>query len=265
MAYVKTYKFKNEKTECSIRVNVNTDTGEFSCKLPEFAKPYTYVERTTELGQKRLDVRRGDWCVVAKTLNELKAYLDHLWTYQSPKTKSYPVIHYLINSNIKYCTDNNGNVYPNGHDVENYKFYGLDYPENGYSIGIYAKALLRTDEYLVDERSSSSSSSSSNGNEKIISTKYELYYDEENNGSHLNKKTAAARLNSWCNMDLDSELKRKVVEIPYTPETADFFYQSIFNLVQQAIKIEQFFGNKDVIEKLKLGQIAHQNLLGFSE
>lgn len=68
MAYVKTYKFKNEKTECSIRVNISTDTGEFSCKLPEFAKPYTYVERTTELGRKRLDVRRGDWCVVANTL-----------------------------------------------------------------------------------------------------------------------------------------------------------------------------------------------------
>lgn len=66
-------------------------------------------------------------------------------------------------------------------------------------------------------------------------------------------------------MNLIPELESKVVEIPYNPETADFFYQSIFNLVQQAIKIEQFFGNKDVVEQLKSGQISHQNLLGFSE
>ena len=48
MAYVTTYKFKNDTTECSIRVNVGTNTGEFSCKLPEFAKPYISVENNTE-------------------------------------------------------------------------------------------------------------------------------------------------------------------------------------------------------------------------
>lgn len=255
MAYVTTYKFKNDKTECSIRVNVGTNSGEFSCKLPEFAKPYISVENKTELGRKHLDVRRGDWHVVANTLNELRLYLDHLWTYQAPKKRSYPVIHYLINNNIKYCTDEDGNVHPNGTNIKNYKFHGLDYPENGYSIGIYAKALLRTDEYIVDD----------NGNEKIIRTKYDLYYDKENNGSHLNQKTAAARLNSWCKMNLIPELERKVVEIPYNPETADFFYHSIFNLVQQAIKIEQFFNNKDVMEQLKSGQLSNQSLLGFNE
>ena len=255
MAYVTTYKFKNEKAEYSIRVNVSTNSGQFSCKWPEFAEPYIPIEIKTELGRKRLDVRRGNWCVIANTLNELKAYLDHLWTYQAPKTRSYPVIHYLINNNIQYCTDENNNVYPNGCNVKNYKFNGLDCPENGYSIGIYAKALLRTDEYLVDD----------NGSEKIINTKYEPYYDKENNGSHLNQKTAAARLNSWCNMNLNYELERKIVEIPYNPETADFFYQSIFNLVQQAIKIEQFFANKDVVEKLKSGQLSNQSLLGLNE
>lgn len=255
MAYVTTYKFKNDTTECSIRVNVGTNSGEFSCKLPEFAKPYISVENNTDLGRKHLDVRRGDWHVVANTLNELRLYLDHLWTYQAPKKRSYPVIHYLINNNIKYCTDEDGNVHPNGHNIKFDKFHESEYPENGYSIGIYAKALLRTDEYIVDD----------NGNEKIIRTKYDLYYDQENNGSHLNQKTAAARLNSWCKMNLIPELERKVVEIPYNPETADFFFHSIFNLVQQAIKIEKFFSNEDVIEKLKLGQITNQNLLGFSE
>ena len=255
MAYVKTYNFKNQQEEVSARININTNTGEFSCTLPEFAKQYIYVENSTGLGKKHLTVKRNNWCIVAKTLNELEGYLRHLCSYLNPKTRSYPVIHYLINNNIKYCTDEDGNVHPNGTNIKNYKFHGLDYPQNGYSIGIYAKALLRTDEYLVDD----------NGNEKIISTKYEPYYDQENNGSHLNKKTAAARLNSWCNMNLIPELESKVVEIPYNPETADFFYQSIFNLVQQAIKIEQFFNNKNVMEQLKSGQLSNQSLLGFSE
>ena len=108
MAYVTTYKFKNDKTECSIRVNVGTNSGEFSCKLPEFAKPYISVENKTELGRKHLDVRRGDWHVVANTLNELRLYLDHLWTYQAPKERSYPVKTFSSNQDSKfgYCQDN---------------------------------------------------------------------------------------------------------------------------------------------------------------
>lgn len=49
-------------------------------------------------------------------------------------------------------------------------------------------------------------------------------------------------------MNLIPELERKVVEILYKPETADFLYHSIFNFMQQAIKIKQFFNNKDVME-----------------
>ena len=58
-------------------------------------------------------------------------------------------------------------------------------------------------------------------------------------------------------MDLVGDSKKNIVEIPYSEETADFFYQSIYNLVIQSIKIKQFFANEQVVKSLETGNISH--------
>ena len=58
-------------------------------------------------------------------------------------------------------------------------------------------------------------------------------------------------------MDLEGDSKKNIVEIPYSEETADFFYHSIYNLVLQSIKLKQFFDNEQVIKSLKTGNITH--------
>ena len=251
MARFKTMK-KNGET---IYVNIDNNTGDFYCKITKFALEYMDEIRNSKW-KNNLDVKNNEWCVITKTFDDLNAFLNSLNVYLAPKLRSYPVIQYAINEQVAYCTNSKGNIYPTGININDYQWHGTLFEKqhnylrenrDGYSIGIYAKALLRTDEYIIDD----------NGNEKIIKTKYELYYDKENGGSHLNQKTAAARLNSWKHMDLVGDSKKNIVEIPYSEETADFFYQSIYNLVLQSIKIKQFFANEQVVKSLETGNIFH--------
>lgn len=253
MARFKTLK-KNGET---IYVNIDNNTGDFYCKLPKFALEYMDAICNSKW-KNNLDVKNNEWCVITKTFDNLNSFLNSLNVYLAPKTRSYPVIQYAINEQVAYCTNSKGDILPNGIDSNDYQWHGtlidaekqLNYlheSRDGYSIGIYTKAFLRTDEYVIDD----------NGNEKIIKTKYELYYDKENGGSHLNQKTAAARLNSWANMTLVGDSKKNIVQIPYSEETADFFYQSIYNLVLQSIKMKQFFDNEQVIKSLETGNITH--------
>lgn len=253
MARFKTIKQNGE----TIYINIDNNTGDFYCKLPKFALEYLSAIRNSKW-KNNLDVKNNEWCVITKTFDDLNEFLNSLNTYLAPKTRSYPVIQYAINEQVAYCTNSKGDVYPTGIDINDYQWRGtlveaqkqLNYlreSRDGYSIGIYAKAFLRTDEYVIDE----------NGNEKIIKTTYELYYDKENGGSHLNQKTAAARLNSWAHMTLVGDSKKNIVEIPYSEETADFFYHSIYNLVLQSIKLKQFFDNEQVVKSLETGNISH--------
>lgn len=253
MARFKTIKQNGE----TIYVNIDNNTGDFYCKLPKFALEYLDAIRNSKW-KNNLDVKNNERCVITKTFDDLNAFLNSLNAYLAPKTRSYPVIQYAINEQVAYCTNSKGDVLPTGIDINDYQWNGtlmtnkpnynyLRENRDGYSIGIYAKAFLRTDEYIIDD----------NGNEEIIKTTYDLYYDKENGGSHLNQKTAAARLNSWVRMDLEGDSKKNIVEIPYSEETADFFYHSIYNLVLQSIKLKQFFDNEQVIKSLKTGNITH--------
>ena len=253
MARFKTIKQNGE----TIYVNIDNNTGDFYCKLPKFALEYLSAIRNSKW-KNNLDVKNNEWCVITKTFDDLNAFLNSLNVYLAPKTRSYPVIQYAINEQVAYCTNSKGDILPTGIDINDYQWNGtlmtnkpnynyLRENRDGYSIGIYAKAFLRTDEYIIDD----------NGNEEIIKTTYDLYYDKENGGSHLNQKTAAARLNSWARMNLEGDSKKNIVEIPYSEETADFFYHSIYNLVLQSIKLKQFFANEQVVKSLENGNISH--------
>lgn len=236
----------------SVRINIDSESGEFSCTLPDFALNHIRIEANTLLGKKYLRMRRNKWCIVASTLDEIKHYLSQIAKYTVPQERSYPVIRYAINTSVTYCMDKAENIYPNGANlgVNNYKWCddelftaGKD-KSSGYNLGIYAGAFMRTDHFIVDDEN----------NEKIIDTQYCYFYDEENGGTHGNYVTAASRLNAWAKMIAREDVK--LIEIPYSNEAAEFFYNAIFNLVEQSIKIRQFFEDEKVIEALKTGNVS---------
>lgn len=243
---------QDPKYQYSVRINIDSESGEFSCTLPDFALNYIRIEANTLLGKKYLHMRRNKWCIVASTLDEIKHYLSQIAKYTVPQERSYPVIRYAINTSVSYCMDKAGNVYPNGANlgVNNYEWCddelftaGKD-KSSGYNLGIYAGAFMRTDHFIVDD----------NGVEKIIDTQYKRFYDEENGGTSMNNKTIASKLNAWCSMKLQDGIKFN--EIPYSDKAAEFFYNAIFNLVEQSIKIRQFFEDEKVIEALKTGNVS---------
>lgn len=226
-----------------VRVSVSS-AGKFYCHAPSYLSlaaknHFSHGERGIVNDEKQtVELAKG-------TLHELVAALtDSLRDAVTPIVTEEHIIRYNIESRISFAEDDEGNIYPNAsyegaawiNDPHNKygQLHSSQRSKGGYSLTIGAIALTK--------------STVSYGEQKRVS--YKKYYK---GGGSFSQDNPASRLNSWVSFDLLNQDNYK--EIPYSDESADFF----FDLISSMARLSKFiqghtFDEATLLETIAQGQ-----------
>lgn len=156
--------------------------------------------------------------VSSGSLESLIASLKKIFeVHYSPEITEEAVIIYNIESHVSFVENDKGEIFPNrcygkGAQWRSEARFGEHHASqpsnNGYSLTIGAKAKIKT-------------------TYKYGSSKKVEYKDYYKGGSHLGVENPAQRLNSWCSFTLNN-----FKEIPYSDESAEFFYNLLYGMAK---------------------------------
>jgi hypothetical protein len=241
----------HEKTDLlKVKISINSD-GEFYCDPPPVLE--MFFEPFADLGRHSQEVRvthvGGKRKVISPSYTALKSALsDALSKRLEPEIKTEPVIRFNIESHVSFALDDEGEIYPNCTFPGTHwpatadKRYGGHHATNpsrgGYCLAVGAQALMKTTKVY--------------GSVEKVS--YSPYYKGE---SHLGNENPAQKLNSWCSFSLPKDAR----EIPYTDESALFFYDLMMGMARLTKMIQdRTFDNDALLQLIQTSSVS--NLLG---
>ena len=218
--------------------------GEFYCEVPEtivaFFSSNKIYEGQAYFGESK---RTKKPTVYAPTLSALTDVLVvALRASNAPEIKEEYVIQYNIESHVTFAQDSLGNIYPNAgypdtkwtaigsESSDLYGGHSATHPnKGGFSLCIGAVASIRTTSKVGDK-------------ESVV---YKKYYKD---GNHLGRSNPAEKLNSWTGFHLPVDFK----EIPYTDESALFFYNLMLGLANISKRIQEAtFNQSELLELIE--------------
>lgn len=240
--------FKNKKyissaesgnQEFRIKININSDGMFYANFEEEFIDAVKGVFPTSHWHMKKYNLIQ----VISETFEGIdeKIY-EMLKVHLTPIVTHEAVIIYNIQSNVSFAMSKSGEVLPSpsyreGAEWENSDMYGNHTSSNrakgGYSLTVGAKAKMKTTRTY--------------GTNMVVS--YKDYYKEEEGGRHLNHSNPAERLNSWGSFTLKS-----FEEIPYTDESAIYFYNLMLGMANISKMIQEAtFGKEKLLQLIQSG------------
>lgn len=216
-------------------IYVNT-AGQFYATLPDFLEEAGFTQEA-----KRSN-RSSKVQVFDPTLNGLRGKLHTIHeAYLNPEVKEYPVIRFVIKSEVVFAETPDGRIVPNCNYAKDAKWpsddrrYGKIYSASqtfeGYSLTIGAKAQMKTVRTY--------------SNDKIV-----VSYSDWDGGEghhHHEPQHPAARLNSWNRIKVDRFSGSR--EIKYSDEAAIFFYGLLHGMAEIARRIQEHtFHNENLLK-----------------
>ena len=227
-----------------IKVDVSINVGGefyFNCKELE----HSVIDRLR--ASSRVSVGRsshGHTHASATTFEALHvAFFEAVNDAYTPEITEEKVIRYIVSSDTCYAENDAGDIRSTAGD--GYKWTGDGKSSSGhwdrskgYRIGVGAAAFTKTTYTYRDGTSKS---------------EFEYYYGK---GDHLHARCPASRLNSWNHVGFSRNgdiYGEKIIEIPYTDEAAEFFYEMMYGICKIAQRLDEFIGTPDQL------QLAIQN------
>jgi hypothetical protein len=208
-----------------VTYHVNSE-GEFYCELPEQIRAFfseNHLYNNSIVCKKN---RAGNMAIYATTLVAIEDILSEaLREVNKPTITTEHVIRYNIESHVSFAETSLGEVVPNaGYPDAQWRqdksmfgnHHASNQSSNGYSLCVGAIAMTKTTTVI--------------GNKKSI--RYKKYYKGK---SHLGHENAAQKLNSWVSFTLPKQCK----EIPYTDESAMWFYNLMLGMATISKQIQE--------------------------
>ncbi len=184
--------------------------------------------------------------VLDRDLDTLTSQLQKVFdTHLKPEVTVEHVIIYNIESHVSFTEDEEGNIFPNG------TFKGSKWADSGGGKGMYGghHSSQPSDggySLVVGARAMTKTIHKYGDSEEV---EYNMYYKGESHHGHDNP---AQLLNSWCSFSLDID---KAKQMPYTDESAIFFY----NLMMGMAKISQMIQHSTFDQENLMKLIASGN------
>lgn len=223
-----------ERIEVKISVSVD---GYFTTRIDEKYRDcaigvleHGAIEAANSLKQQS----GGTFRISFNSLDDLNQGVDSILAkYCNPKIKHENIIRYKIETSVIFTENKKGEMAQNAvKDGFSWEHKGMDMYRNvgdiyssPYSIKIYARALVKTTKTF--------------GEHKTVV--YHNYYADGGN------ENPAERLNSWCHMGITD--KEQANEIPYSDESALFFNDLIWCIVNLSKLIQDHTFNKNDLLK----------------
>ena len=252
----------NEPVFCNEKYVVMVNSaGLFYADIPERLQEAALTQRDDDdKPLAKRSNRSSKVQVFDQTLKGLRRKLKQVHeAYLNPETKVTEVILFNIKTDVTFAEDTDGSIYPNCYYGEDSKWpidkdsrYGKQYNSRGnyggYALTIGAKAMKKTTRKY------------GNGTVRVS---YETFYGYDDDGkdlSHFNREHPAARLNSWCHVNLPREGDCR--QIAYTDEAAEFFFNLMYGMSEIARRIQdRVFEDDDLLKLID----SRQKLLAAPE
>lgn len=215
-------------------------TGIFFMSVPEYLVPImnSLQEKAAEswlgYGEKVIRHTHGKFRVIGRSYKECTDLIDKgLEEFLICEITKEPVIAYTFISTCHYGKDSQGKIWANGYDDQDIVMDGFRWAdEHGKKGGFYA---INTP-YVIGFRA-----------EVVIKVLAERKCSSKVTYEPPDKKVLGewgAKLNRFCHTKLDFEDSQ---ELPYTEDTAKFFYQSMLNLCVLADRLAMVLATPEKI------------------